>query len=77
MAQCQRFPALHILHAGICEKNLYRHDQSSRFHPDNVTDNNMVSAGRALLAGSVNDSRFYVTADVKKYVFSKMMFDLD
>jgi len=37
----------------------------------------MVSAGRALLAGSVNDNRFYVTADVKKYVFSKMMFDLD
>ena len=35
----------------------------------------MVSAGRALLAGSVSDSGFYVSADVKKYVFSKMRFD--
>jgi len=57
------------------KKNLYRHDQSCRFHPDNVTDNNMMSAGRALLAGTVSYSGCYVSADVKIYLFSKMTFD--
>jgi len=57
------------------KKDLYWHGQSCRFHPDNITDNNMMSAGTALLAGTVSYSGCYVSADVKIYLFSKMTFD--
>jgi len=55
------------------QTELYRHGQCCRFRPDNAMDNKMMSAGRALLAGSVKDGRF--NADLEEYVFSRMRFD--